>query len=100
MRALGKNRASQRRNVLIGVGVARNLEALLHQASKQRRLSGRQRARFKQYARVLNARLNGAAGTRIHVTRGWCLVVLRCLGCLFEHSQVVRRIAERLMGKA
>jgi hypothetical protein len=94
------HRASQRRSIVIGVGVARNLEALLRQASEQRRLSGRQRARFKQYARALKTRLDGSSGNQIRVTRRWGLVMLRCLACLFEHSQELRRVAERLMGKA
>lgn len=94
------SKASQRRGVVIGVGVARNLEALLREASEQRRLSGRQRARFKRYARALKTRLNGTSGNQLQVTRRWCLVMLRCLACLFEHSQVLRRVAERLIGKA
>ncbi len=89
-----------RRNVVIGVEVAQGLEALLREASKSRRLSGRQRARLKRYARALRKRINGTSGNQIRTSRRWCLVVLRCLACLVGHSQALRRLAERLMGKA
>lgn len=94
------SRASQRKSVTIGVGVARNLEALLVEASEQRRLSGRQRARFKRYARALKTRLNGTSRNQIRVSGRWCLVMLRCLACLLEHSQELRRVVERMVGKA
>ena len=97
---MGKHRASHGRGVTIAVDVARELEALLREASGKRRLNGRYRALFKQYAGVLRARLNQARQGQIRVSKGWCLVVLRFLACLVEHSQDLRRMAERLMGGA
>ena len=97
---MNKHRASQSRDVTIAVDVARELEVLLREASSKRRLNGRYRALFKQYAGVLRARLNRARQGQIRVSKGWCLVVLRFLACLVEHSQELRRMAERLMGGA
>ena len=96
---MNKHRAS-RSNITIAVGVARDLEALLRRASEKRQLNGRQRALFKKYAGVLKTRLNRARQGQIQVSKGWCRVVLRFLACLLEHSQDLRRMAERLMGGA
>ena len=96
---MGRHKAS-RSSVTIAVGVARDLEVLLRRASGKRRLNGRQRALFKKYAGVLKARLNRSRQGQIRVSKGWCLVVLRFLACLLEHSQDLRRMAERMMGGA
>lgn len=93
------NEASRGGSVTIAVDVAHDLKALLQKASKKRQLNGHQRALCKLYAGVLKARLNEAPRSQIRVTRRWCLVVLRCLACLLEHSQVLRCTAERVMGR-